>query len=125
MNRRLSLLFLFPLALCGAGCNSTHVVYVQDTVLGVDVSVTSEGNNRISVGFDRNTYALVPRYTPEAGKAEAMSVTSVSNVKVAGLDDIVFNHFIATGSAAQDAATDPQGLKMMREAVFGEEGGGE
>lgn len=114
------------IALCillGA-CNATHVVYVQDTVLGVDLGFSAEGAGKFALGYDRETFAIVPRFTPEdgSGPAEAMSLASVSNVQVEGINRIVFNHFVTTGSAAVSAAQDPVALRMMRNAVFDEEG---
>jgi hypothetical protein len=108
----LLLLFIFV-----SGCEATHLVYVSNTVLGVDVAVSSEGNNRVSIGYDRDTYSLVPR--KEAGK-DAMSVTSVSQVKIHGLNDVQFDHFVATGKAAKELAKDPVALEMIRRAIFDE-----
>ncbi|MBC8392404.1 MAG: hypothetical protein H8E17_07560 [Deltaproteobacteria bacterium] len=104
------------------GCEATHLVYVHNATLGVDVAVGTEGSAKVSIGYDRDTYSLVPR----KGKGEdAMSVTSVSYIKVNGLDDVVFDHFISTGNAAKLLAKDPAGLRTIRRAIFDEPEGGQ
>lgn len=109
------------LLLAIAGCNG-NLAYVHNAVLGVDVTAASDGTARIAVGYDNDTFAVVPRFKSEGDKqGEAMTLVSVSNVDVDALDEIVFNHVIATGEAARRAARDPAGLKLMRKAVFGEE----
>jgi hypothetical protein len=104
------------------GCEATHLVYVNNTVLGVDVAVSSEGNNRLTIGYDRDTYCLVPR--KEAGK-DAMSVTSVSEIRIQGLTEVQFDHFVSTGNAAKDLAKDPEALRIIRRAILGGSEGGE
>jgi hypothetical protein len=115
MKINLSSLLVFFIFI--SGCEATHLVYVSNTVLGVDVAVSSEGNNRVSIGYDRDTYSLVPR--KEAGK-DAMSVTSVSQIRIQGLSDVQFDHFVATGKAAKKLAKDPVALEIIRRAIFDE-----
>jgi len=106
------------------GCQATHVVYVHDAVLGIDVSpVPSQGTMKFVLGYDRETFALVPRHTEgETNKGEAMSVTGVSRVKVTGMHDVTFGHVIATGKPAVGVAKDGSGLKDVAERLF-EKGG--
>jgi hypothetical protein len=109
---------LLPLIL--TGCEATHLMYVSDAALGVDLSISGEGRSRFVVGYDRFTGAIVPRKPDTASSpGDAMTLTSVSRVEVAGLDDIEFHHVIATGEAAKKAAVDAEVLKSMREAVYG------
>ena len=104
---------------CG-GCGE-HLAYVHNAVAGVDVTMATDGTARIAIGYDNDTFAIVPRFDPvgDGKHGEAMTLVSVSNVDINGLEEIVFNHVIATGEAAINAANDEQGLRMMREAVFG------
>ena len=104
---------------CG-GCGE-HLAYVHNASMGVDVTMATDGTARIALGYDNDTFAIVPRFDPvgDGKHGEAMTLVSVSNVEIDGLDEIVFNHVIATGEAAINAANDEQGLRMMREAVFG------
>jgi hypothetical protein len=100
-------------------------VYVSETNLGVSVTAASQGTPKIALGYDRETFALVPRVDKHDGKEpEAMSLVSVSNVDTTGLDELVFNHYIVTGAAADKAAEDPQGLKQMRKAISGDAAAG-
>ena len=114
---RRNLLSLFISVMFLLGCEATHLVYVSNTILGVDVAVSSEGNNRLSIGYDRDTYCIVPR--KEAGK-DAMSVTSVSQIRIHGLNDVQFDYFVSTGEAAKALAKDPEALQMIRRAILGE-----
>jgi len=43
------------------GCQATHLLYVSDTVLGIDVAASAEGTGHMVFGYDRETFALVPR----------------------------------------------------------------
>jgi hypothetical protein len=109
---------LFVLTGCGG-----NLAYVHNSVLGVDVTAATDGTARIAIGYDSETFAVVPRFDPvgDGKHGDAMTLVSVSNVDVDALDEIIFNHVIATGEAARLAAEDPQALSMMRRAVFGTE----
>lgn len=101
------------------GCEASHLIYVSDAALGVDLSLTGEGRSRFVVGYDRFTGAIVPRKPDtESGPGDAMTLTSVSRVEVGGMDDIEFHHMIATGNAAKEAAKDGEILKSMRDALY-------
>lgn len=123
MTRRASMLSLALLLL--GGCQPTHLVYVYDLSLGVDVAYSNEGSGKLVFGYDRGTYAIVPQ-KPEGSttgkKGELMSLAGVSHVKVDGLNEIKFDHFIATGKAATQVAQDPVGLGQIREAIYGKQG---
>jgi hypothetical protein len=113
---------ILPALLCvAAGCGH-NLAYVHNAVLGVDVTAASDGTARIAIGYDNDTFAIVPRFDSSGtgNEGEAMTLVSVSNVDVDALDEIVFNHVIATGIAALNVANDPAGLAIMRSAVFGE-----
>lgn len=103
MNRHASLALIGVLLLM-AGCKPQHVVYVHNTTLGVDVTPLAEGTARLTIGYDRETFALVPRKDPKCGnmQPEAMSLAAFSRVYIQGLSTIEFAHLIATGTAAQD-----------------------
>jgi hypothetical protein len=85
--------------------------------VGVDLSAApTEGNVKLVIGADRQTYALVPR---KGDKQEAMSVTAASKVRVAGLRDVQFAHVIATGRSAIQLAQHPQNYSVMVDKIFG------
>ena len=103
-----------------AGCG--NLAYVHNAVVGIDVTAATDGTARIAVGYDNDTFAIVPRFKKDGdAQAEAMNLVSVSNVDIDALDEIVFNHVIATGDAAVNVVNDQDGLKMMRGAVFGQQ----
>ncbi|MGQ0445679.1 MAG: hypothetical protein ACT4O2_11290 [Beijerinckiaceae bacterium] len=120
---RLLLLFGLAPALLG-GCQTTHLVYVTDTVLGMDVAASAEGTGHMIFGYDRETFALVPRQedaqaTDPNDRFDAMSLAAVSCVYADGLEDVRFNHFIATGDSAVYVAQDAEGYARIRAAIFG------
>ena len=111
------ILFELILAFLG-GCQATHLVYVHDASLGIDVSASTEGTGRIAFGYDRDTFALVPRAVGQ-DTSDAMSLTAVSCVYADGLNKIEFDHFVSTGEAAKAVAADAEGLKKIRAAIYG------
>lgn len=123
VRRTAAALFVAAAAACLAGCTSHNLAYVHNGVLGVDLTAATDGTARIAIGYDNETFAIVPRFDEvgDGKHGEAMTLVSVSNVDVDNLDEIIFNHVIATGAAAVKVANDPQGLSLMRKAVFGPE----
>lgn len=111
--------------------HASHLVYVHQSNLGVDASVGAQGGAKLALGYDRETFALVPRV--EEGRApgvsvdrgasranelgEAMSLVSLIAVRADGLSDMHFGHAVATGSVAVDVANDTAALARLRAAV--------
>ncbi len=116
MRRKLVLSGL--VAACLSGCHATHLVYVHNASLGIDVSASTEGTGRLAFGYDRDTFALVPRKDDNTG-ADAMSLAAASCVYADGLNEVQFDHFIATGDTAKNVAMDADGLETIREAIYG------
>ena len=119
---RLVLLFSVCVLLLG-GCNATHLVYVHSAIAGIELKPAGEGTVRLVFGYDRETYALVPRKenASDAGDktaSEAMSLTAISRVHVTGIESFKFGHVIATGSAAAKVAKNGAGLKDVADKVF-------
>jgi hypothetical protein len=109
------------------GCKATHVSYVHEASLGVNLNLAAEGTAKLNVGYDRETFALVPRYTPEEPSSgasepqgEAMSVTAVSRVYLEGMSRVYFGHAVATGRPAIWVAKDGKGLKEITDRIFGD-----
>jgi hypothetical protein len=69
------------------------------------------------LGFDRDTFTIVPLaeevVDKEGGKRakDAMSLASTSYVKVDGLNEIIFNHFVATGKSAERVAASRRAIE--------------
>lgn len=105
-----------------SGCKANHLVYVNETDLGVVVtaSATEGGEAKLVVGYDRQTFALVPRKKSDDSNkpTEAMSLTAVSRVYVKGLSEVRFGHAVATGKAASIVVTDGDRLAQTVEKVF-------
>ena len=98
------------------GCSATHLVYTQETVLGIDLSVGVEGQQKLTIGFDRDTFSIVPK---KEGGQDAMSVTAIGYVQADGLRDISFENFIATGDAAKSIAKSAEGLAKIKATIYG------
>lgn len=101
--------------LCGCS-EATHLAYVHGTNVGLDVAVSTEGTGRMVFGYDRDTYAIVPR---KGEGLDAMTLTSVGCIYANGLDDVSFNHFVASGSAAINIAESSNTLKGIKQAIQG------
>ncbi len=108
--------FAIAALLAAAGCSD--LAYVHSASLGVDVSVSTQGVEKFSLGYENDTYTIVPK-SGSGDKTEAMTLVSVSNVDVDGLNEVIFNHVFATGAAAMNAANDPAELAALRQAVLG------
>lgn len=105
------------------GCQATHLVYVHGTTVGLDVTASTEGTGRFVFGYDRDTYALIPRkHNDSEVESDAMSLAAVSCIYARGLDDVQFRHFVSTGEAAVEVVQDPITLGQIKDSI---QGGGE
>ncbi len=108
MKTMITIAAMIGCAVATSGCTATHLVYAQNSVLGIDVSVGTEGTEKLTFGFDRDTFTIVPKAedvgTDGTRETDAMSLASASYVHVDGLSTIEFNHFVATGHAAKHVA---------------------
>jgi hypothetical protein len=99
----------------------------------VSINPAQNGTAKFVFGYDRDVYSIVPRvdpasaptvqqangvHQPPASAQEAMTLASFSKARVVGIDQIMFRNFIAAGNAAIQVAKDPDGLRMLREAIF-------
>jgi hypothetical protein len=99
------------------GCEAKHLAYVHETSFGLDIAISNEGSGRLVMGYDRDTYALVPR----KGEGEdAMTLSSLGCIYASGLDEVSFNHFISSGEAAKQIAKSPTTLSRLNQAIQGE-----
>ena len=106
------------------GCQATHLVYVHGTTVGLDIAASTEGTGRLVFGYDRDTFALIPR---KKDNEDAMSLAAVSCVYAKGLDDVQFNHFVSTGDAATSImkSDDKQLKAFIKQIKSGIQGGGD
>lgn len=126
--------WLLLLALAGASCQSQHLLYVHQSVLGLDLSPPgsgASGTTSFSFGYSRETSAIVPRVTPPADAAnsapaqggatdepDAMSLVALSRVHAVGLGEIQIGHMIATGKPALEIATNDTKIQEAAAQVF-------
>ena len=97
------------------GCPAKHLVYAHDTSIGIDVAASTEGTGRLMFGYDRDTFVIVPRKSD----GEAMTLVSFGCVYAKGLNEVNFNHLVASGKAAKKIAKSEQGLTTINNALYG------
>ncbi len=118
-------LWIVGLPLLVAGCKASHVVYVHEQTLGVDVALTTEGTNKLNVGYDRESFAFIPRFQEGANKGKAMSVAAVGRAHIQGLSDIQIEHMVATGAPAIEVAKGAKELAQVAKTILADDGGAE
>lgn len=100
------------------GCmNAKHLVYVHGTTMGLEVAASTEtATGRMVFGYDRDTFALVPR---KKDNEDAMSLAAVSCIYARGLNEVQFRHFVSTGKTAIDIAQDRETLADIKSSIQG------
>lgn len=110
---------LLLLFFCLHGCGH-DLIYNHSTALGIDVGVRpDETSGHIMIGYDRDTYALVPKKSGTGAVDEAMSLASVSCLDIEGLTEFHYNQFIATGTSAAAIAKSDEAVGQIKQALFG------
>jgi len=115
---KISLLRAGFVCLLLAGCmNAKHLVYVHGTTMGLEVAASTEtATGRLVFGYDRDTFALVPR---KKDNEDAMSLAAVSCIYARGLNEVQFRHFVSTGNTAIDIAQDREILADIKSSIQG------
>jgi len=98
-------------------CSATHLVYVQEANLGLTIAAGTEGSNKLSFGYDRDVYAIVPK---KGDDQDAMSLFSLNKSKVSGLNSIDVSEFVAGGTPATKIAEKPNAVEALRKKIYGE-----
>jgi len=97
--------------------NAKHLVYVHTTTLGIEATASTETTSgRMVFGYDRDTFALVPR---KKDNEDAMSLAAVSCIYAQGLNEVQFRHFVSTGKTAIDIAQDREILADIKSSIQG------
>lgn len=107
---------LLTILSCVTSCASQHLVYVQESSLGLNVSVGAEGVSKFSFGYDRDILAIVPKKTDGS---DAMSLLSVNKVEVKSLDNMSISEFVAGGAPAATLAQKPDAVNQLRNKIYG------
>ena len=115
---KISLLRAGFVCLLLTGCmNAKHLVYVHGTTMGLEVAASTEtATGRMVFGYDRDTFALVPR---KKDNEDAMSLAAVSCIYARGLNEVQFRHFVSTGNTAIDIAQDRKTLEDIKSSIQG------
>lgn len=113
-------LLLTPLLL--SACSASHLVYVQESSLGLTLALGTEGSQKLSLGYDRDILAVVPQ-TGDAGNGtedenDAMALLSINRASIAGLADISTSEFVATGLPAEQLAQNPAAIEQLRQQIY-------
>lgn len=100
------------------GCQATHLVYVHTTTLGIEVTASTETTSgRMVFGYDRDTFALVPR---KKDNEDAMSLAAVSCIYARGLNEVQFRHSVSTGNTAKAIAQNEMKLAGIMSDIQGD-----
>jgi len=114
---KISLLKAGLICLLLTGCQATHLAYVHTTTLGIEVTASTETTSgRMVFGYDRDTFALVPR---KKDNEDAMSLAAVSCIYARGLNEVQFRQFVSTGNTAIDIAQDRKTLEDIKSSIQG------
>lgn len=97
-------------------CASQHLVYVQESSFGLNVSVGTEGVSKFSFGYDRDILAIVPKKTDGS---DAMSLLSINKAEVKSLDNMSISEFVAGGAPATKLAQQPDAVNQLRIKIYG------
>lgn len=115
---KISLLKAGFVCLLLTGCQATHMAYVHTTTLGIEVTASIETTSgRMVFGYDRDTFALVPR---KKDNEDAMSLAAVSCIYTRGLNEVQFRHSISTGSTAKAIAQNEMKLAGIMSDIQGD-----
>jgi|TARA_R110001583_G_scaffold195385_1_gene372473 hypothetical protein len=112
----IKILLSLALVLTIGGCSSTHLVYVQETSMGLNVALSADGMQKMSLGYDRDIHAVIPKKSDEA---DAMALFSVNKVDISGLDNMEVSEFVATGDPAIKLANDQESISKIRNKIYG------
>lgn len=117
MKKLLILSMTASITLLLSGCQATHLAYVSETSMGIDVALSVDSSTgRVVFGYDRNNFALVPR---KGDGEDAMSLVSTSCIYSEGLNEVNFTHLVASGDAAKRLAKNKDGLEVINASLFG------
>jgi len=100
-----------------AGCQSASYLYVQETVAGVDLGVGASGNNKLSIGYTTDTFAVIPQKGKDQDSASSIAIIDGA---IKGIDCFNYEQFNATGEAAKRLASQAQVLTKVREKIYDE-----
>lgn len=109
-------ILLFTILSSVTSCSSRHLVYVQESSFGLNVSVGAEGVSKFSLGYDRDIFAIVPK---KADGKDAMSLLSINKAEVKSLDDMSISEFVAGGTPATKLAQQPDAVNQLRMKIYG------
>jgi hypothetical protein len=99
-----------------SACQSSSYLYVQETVAGVDVGVGTSGNNRLSIGYTTDTFAIIPQ---KGTGSDAASSIAIIDGAIKGIKCFNYEQFNATGKAAENLAKEAQVITKVREKIYG------
>lgn len=106
------------------GCGEKHLLYVQEATLGLNIALGTEGSQKMSFGYDRDIYSVVPKACEEPGPdcesgEDVMSLLSLNHATVSGLDNMNVSEFVATGKAAVELSEKPNAVNELRNKIYG------
>lgn len=98
MRKQRHVVVLLTICILCSCRDADHIIYVQESTMGVDASVSMQGTQRLHFGFGRDAFAIVPKKNKHG---DTMSALSYSYYSYQFPSTFEFNNFISTGSAAK------------------------
>ena len=100
----------------GSACESKHLVYVQESNLGLNFGIGTNGTAKLGLGYEREVYAIVPKTGD--GENDAMSLFSLNKISVESINKLSVEEFVASGEPAAEIANNAQAIKQLRDKIY-------
>jgi hypothetical protein len=97
-------------------CQSKQLVYVQESNFGFNVGAGAEGVAKLSLGYDRDVYSIVPK---KNDTGDVMSIFAINKAVIKGINEMTIEEFVATGEPAKALANDSNAIKTLRDDIYG------
>lgn len=127
MTRDLRRLLPILLLAITAGCASDqHLVFTTSTKFGVDITAADGSTTGLMFGYKRFEGAYVPvdpNHVDDEGNPDMPSLLAVLDLENGWLSGVDVFQLFATGTAAELAARDPDGLAKVIGGARKDEGG--
>lgn len=109
---------------CLWGCQSDNLLLATHTKVGLDIAL--DGNTPTSgvFGYKRFEGAIVPVDDPRTPSSEMESVFGALDVRNGWLNGMDIHQMLATGTAAEELAKDPEQARALLELLEGDDDSG-
>lgn len=95
-----------------AACSYPGALFVQETQLGLDVSLSTTDTKPVNVnfGYDRSLLSITPK---QANAKDAVSLLSKTDVLIQFVSESNIQNIMITGEAAKGLTENPDAMKAL------------